>query len=122
MKYVRTKSSGVFIKLYDTDNPDFTVVGKTEIDFGTYIYKNDIIEESDNLVKLIDNLAKKEPNHKHPEWLIGYPEDYLNDERFMNYCVRRIKAGTLKIFGGVWIGDHFVKVAELNKEGKLELV
>ena len=110
MKYIRTKD-GVYFKIRDTEyNNEHIVVGKTPIDFGTYILKKDIVGQADTIEELCDEFVGIDMTCENGHQLL----------RTIPYkCANFWNGG---IYGAVWCEFGLKYVAKLNSKGELELI
>lgn len=112
--FVRTKDN-VYLKIRDTEyNNEHIVVGKTPVDFGTYILKKDIIKQADTIEELCDEFVIEyfdsekliQIRYADLEWA---KKDFGNN-----------KKGTL--YGAIRVaGKGLIYVAKMNDKGELEL-
>ena len=114
MKYIRTKDN-IYLKIRDTEyDNEHIVVGKTPVDFGTYILKKDIIEQSDNLAKLCDEFVIDDRKNK-VRYLMDYEDviEELYDGRIYEHDF---------VYGAIWCEWGLKYVVKVDNKGGLELI
>lgn len=111
--FIRTKDN-VYIKIRDTEFENkHIVVGKTPIDFGTYILKKDIIKQADTIAELCDEFVIK--NQHNTYYTMNY-EDMISDYHWGRFHERDT------IYGAIWTDKGLIYVAKMNENGELELI
>lgn len=116
-KYIRTKD-GIFVLLGKAK--DTFLTGKTPVDFGTYIDKNDIIKEANTIedlcdeIVIIDTCGGCRPAIKRRflgtfQLLGDWLEDNKQDNRY-------------RFYGAVWTEWGLKYVARMNNEREMELI
>ena len=108
MTYVRTKDN-IYLKIGDTEyDNEHIIVGKTPVDFGTYILKKDIIKQSDNLADLCDEIVGIDNTYGH-QFLRAFPYK----------CAYYWNGG---VYGAIWYEGGLKYVAKVDNKGGLELI
>lgn len=120
-RYIRTKD-GVYLKIRECDeNNKILIVGKTVTDFGTYIEKKDIINQSENLEELCDMFVCGGTGFEMPSEM---PLSHTTQYQKMKILIKFGMIGGLDVWLklGIWTSKGLIYVAKMNSEGKLVLI
>ena len=99
--FIRTKDKVYKVIREDED-------GYWDIVDGIYIFKTDILKQSDNLAELCDEFVYNNQILSEED---RYNEEYLSQLYWFN-----------DVYGAIWTDKGLIYVAKMNEEGKLELL
>ena len=114
--YIRTKD-GVY-EVVDTYGVKY-VIGYNEDGFEVTIYKDQVINQSENLEELCDRyigISNNKPmiiKYEFDEYYDEYGDSYTKEELLMEYDT---------IYGAIYTDKGLIYVAKLNKNGEFELI
>ena len=122
--YIRT-NDGVYLKIRECDeNNKILIVGKTITDFGIYIEKKDIINQSENLEELCDGFyidvdLNVERNFEYAFHHFGHFAKTMKSFRTTSkVMVKRLGGG----YGYIRTDKCLLYIGKLNDKGELELI